>query len=301
MAYPSSISTQQTQTDLRRHESQFNKDTLPRENFNGVDLEDITSNAHDSDTRKLSGQMIKTAEDQLRFTQQLLLTQLEHQYPGNEFDTNKMAESILAMITVGQNDLIAKNTAINNEFQRVQFATSMSAYINQDVQHSGGTFDFRNFDQDVIYTLPAKVNTATLHILNSDKQTVKKITLDPKPGRETYVWNGTNQADEPMPEGIYSAYIVAFDEAGKRLEIPIRLKSFVTDVAYDSNKIAVLMSGRVPIDNVQRVGLIDKAIRRYLSVAAGNQPPPPSAIPQPVMPALLSAPPVSVEHISVSV
>jgi flagellar hook assembly protein FlgD len=243
-----------------------------QQNFGGIDFKSLTTDLFDGqvDPTKMNDSLSKHSKSQVHFAQQILLAQLKHQTIGNEMDANKMVESLMGMVTIAQNEKMAENTDKNIRLQTAMFSASLNSYMGQEVEHTGNDFDYQNYDQEVICTLPDKVDLARVIIKDDRGRVIKHADLSTEPGRKSFIWNGRNDNDESMPKGLYKAEVYAFDEDNKPISIVTRLKSRITDVAYDDKQLAVLMSGNVPIYNIQRASMIDKALGRYAAISSSS-------------------------------
>ena len=178
-----------------------------------------------------------------------------------------MLESMMNMLNIAQNSELVAMQKENMELQKALFYTSLSAFEGEMVEHSGEVFDYQDQDQEIIMNIPAKVDRALLNIFDESKRLVKSIELDKKEGRNSFVWDGKMEDGEYAPKGIYSVYVTATDESDEPVEVKTRLKSIITDIAYDENELALPLSGRIPIYDIKRRTMIHKATERYKEVS----------------------------------
>ena len=66
---------------------------------------------------------------------------------------------------------------------------------------------------------------------------------------------------------MYTAFVTAKDDQGEAINVNVRLKSHITEIAYDENELAVPLSGRVPIYDIKRRSMINNAPHRYQEAA----------------------------------
>ncbi|MES2607154.1 MAG: hypothetical protein V4544_00235 [Pseudomonadota bacterium] len=216
----------------------------------------------------------KTTESQLDFAQKLLLKQLQCQTPDNSFDPNQMMESMMGMLTIAQNSELVSMQKENMELQKALFYTSLSTFEGETVEHSGNMFDYQNEDQEIVFNLPAKTEEAVLRIYAGDKH-VRTVPLDEKKvGRNSVTWDGIMDNDDGddvvkyAPKGIYTVFITARDINNDPIDVNTRLKSRITDIAYDENELALPMSGDIPIYDIKRRSMIKKATEGYQKVVS---------------------------------
>jgi flagellar hook assembly protein FlgD len=210
----------------------------------------------------------ETGAKQLEFAQKLLLKQLQCQTPDNSFDPNQMMESMMGMLNIAQNSELVNMQKENMELQKALFYTSLSSFKGEMVEHSGNVFDYQNEEQEIVFNMPAKVDKAVLTIIDENNQLVKTIELEKKTGRNSFKWDGKKDDGTEAGKGIYTAFVLARDENDASLDIDVRLKSQITDIAYDQNELALPMSGRIPIYDIKRRTIINKATDRYRELSA---------------------------------
>ena len=160
------------------------------------------------------------------------------------------------------------------ELQKALFYTSLSTFEGETVEHSGNMFDYRNEDQEIVFNLPAKTEEAVLRIYAGDKH-VRTVPLDEKKvGRNSVTWDGIMDNDDGddvvkyVPKGIYTVFITARDINNDPIDVNTRLKSRITDIAYDENELALPMSGDIPIYDIKRRSMIKKATEGYQKVVS---------------------------------
>lgn len=249
------------------------KETLNDDANKGFSFKEFTSKfASKEDAPGIHNAVTKTTQSQLEFAQKLLLKQLQCQTPDNSLDPNQMMESMMGMLTIAQNSELVEMQKENMELQKALFYTSLSAFEGETVEHSGNVFDYRNEDQEIVFNLPAKVEKAVLSIHDASNNCVRVVPLEKKVGRNSYTWDGIIGDDEDgeiahAEKGIYTVFVTARDSNDEPLDVNIRLKSRITDIAYDENELALPMSGDIPIYDIKRRTMIKKATERYQEIS----------------------------------
>jgi len=239
----------------------------------GFSFKEFTKKFASADAAGMNSIVGKTGESQMKFAQDILLKQLQCQTPDNSFDPNQMMDSMMSMLNIAQNGELVSMQKENMELQKALFYTSLSAFEGEMVEHSGNQFDYRNQDQEIVFNLPSKVDRAILRIHDENNKCVKTVNLEGKVGRDSFVWDGKTDSGADAPRGLYTTFVTAIDDKNAPLEINMRLKSQITDIAYDENELAVPLSGRVPIYDIKRRTMINKATQRYQEAAVQTSPP----------------------------
>jgi flagellar basal-body rod modification protein FlgD len=175
-----------------------------KESFKGLNFKELSHEFGPKDNDAgMHSDVVKGGQDQLLFAQKLLLKQLQCQTPDSSVDPNKMLDAMMGMLTIAQNSEMVKMQKQNMELQKALFYTSFSSFEGEVVEHTGNEFDYNDQDQEIVFNLPAKTDKATLAIYDERNQLVKRVELDKKVGRNSFIWDGKSQNGEDCPKGIY--------------------------------------------------------------------------------------------------
>lgn len=203
----------------------------------------------------------------MEMAQKMLLKQLQCQTPDDTFDPNTMMSTMMSMLTIAQQSQLVDTQKQSMEMQKALFYTSLSSFEGEYIEHSGDIFEYNNeaIDnvQEIVYNLPAKTNSAVLRIFDTAGNIVQEVDLDTIAGRGKYVWDGKMKNGQDAKNDIYTTSITATDENHKPIIMPMRLKSKITEIAYDDKELAVPYSGRIPIYDIKRRTMINQATQHY--------------------------------------
>lgn len=269
---PSSFDSVKYNSNPQRFNS-VKESTADDDSIKGFSFKEFTNKFESKEAAPgMHSAVTKKTHSQLEFAQKLLLKQLQCQTPDSSFDPNQMMESMMGMLTIAQNSELVEMQKENMELQKALFSTSLSAFEGETVEHSGNVFDYRDEDQEIVFNMPAKAEKAVLTIHDANNKCVKVVPLEKKDGRNSYTWDGIidNEGSDEIihaPKGIYSAFVTARDRDDGQVYVNVRLKSRITDIAYDQNELALPMSGDVPIYDIKRRSMIKKATERYQEVS----------------------------------
>ena len=262
------IASPQTAATFMPHNKDKDTQANNKEDSKGLNFKDLNSHFDNKlDASNMNNMVGKNGEEQLKFAQQLLLKQLQCQTPDNAFDPNQMLETMMGMLNIAQNGELVNMQKQGMELQKALFYTSLSAFRGEVVEHSGNEFDYMDQDQEIVVNLPAKTGAAILNIFDAQKQCIKTVELNTQTGRNSFVWDGKSNNGENAPKGMYTAFVTAKDDQGEAINVNVRLKSHITEIAYDENELAVPLSGRVPIYDIKRRSMINNATQRYQEAA----------------------------------
>lgn len=230
----------------------------------GFSFKDLHSKVTNS-SKGMHALVGKTTDEQINMAQQMLLKQLQCQTPDNAMDPNAMMETMMSMLTITQQGQLVDMEKQSMELQKALFTTSLSSFEGEYIEHAGEKFDYNEHeDQEIVFSLPAKAKSVLLRIFDSNQRCINEIEIDQhEVGRNSYTWDGKAKDGSDMKKGIYSTSITAFDEKDKPIIVPTRLKSRITEIAYDEKELAVPFSGRIPIYNIKRRTMANQAAEHY--------------------------------------
>ncbi len=203
---------------------------------------------------KVSKMMNQNAGDQITFAQKILLQQLKHQFPGNEFDANKMVESLMGMLQIAQNsqlnDTQQKSLDLNTSMINYQLASLQGKVV----ERRSDTFDYQGKDQTISYSLPADMKKVGVYVyMDGDESPIFAQEADRFQGEHAFVWNGKMQNGEAAPHGLYNVFIRALDNENQDVPTDARLHSEITGIDYSQGPLGVPLAGSIPILNFNRM------------------------------------------------
>jgi flagellar basal-body rod modification protein FlgD len=204
----------------------------------GLNTASVGASVTSATTRKPSNQLDKDA------FLKLLVAQLQSQDPTQAQDPNQMVQQMTSYSALEQqqntNALLQGLQAQNTGIFQAQ-ATSMVGHkikvIGNQVQLSGGT----GVKLDV--NLPA--DATSLKVVFKDAKGNVVATLDQgakATGSHMITWDGKDATGAPLPEGTYTAEVVALDAKGKSVS-PITMTYLRVDAVAFANGTVNLVAG----------------------------------------------------------
>lgn len=177
----------------------------------------------------------------------LLTTQMQNQDPldpmkNDEFvaqlATFSSLEQLMGMSGVMQSVAMGINS-LNN--------ASMASLVGTDVIALSDHFHYSGEGtQDLHYEFDQPVSDAKLVILDEDGSVVEMVELDAvNSGEHSYTWDGTDDANSPMPEGNYTFKVTGTDDQGNTVSATTTIHGTVTEMDYTSGSPQPSVNGTV--------------------------------------------------------
>lgn len=150
----------------------------------------------------------------------LLTKQLQHQDPLSPLDTNQFTEQLVQFAGVEQsistNNKLDQLIAFNSNNQ----AISALAFLNTTVEvDSDQIWLAGGGESEILYALPQDAAETTITILDASGKPVRVESGSTTVGEHSFVWDGTDNDGDALPEGVYSIQITAVDSKGESVEV----------------------------------------------------------------------------------
>jgi len=186
----------------------------------------------------------------------LLVAQLQNQDPLEPMDstafTSQLAEfsSLEQLANVNENleYLRMYQSSINNA-QAVSFIGKNIDALGDSIQLEGGETEEMHFE------LSENSSSVFINIYDEAGGLVKYIENGPLgEGKQSVVWDGTDNGGNTLPGGIYKFEVMAVDSNGDKVQTATYIRDRVTGVTF-KNGVTYLMAGgmQLPIGDVIEV------------------------------------------------
>ena len=186
----------------------------------------------------------------------LLVAQLQNQDPLEPMDstafTSQLAEfsSLEQLANVNENleYLRMYQSSINNA-QAVSFIGKNIDALGDSIQLEGGETEEMHFE------LSENSSSVFINIYDEAGGLVKYIENGPLgEGKQSVVWDGTDNGGNTLPGGIYKFEVMAVDTNGDKVQTATYIRDRVTGVTF-KNGVTYLMAGgmQLPIGDVIEV------------------------------------------------
>ncbi|MBT3558130.1 MAG: flagellar hook assembly protein FlgD [Rhodospirillales bacterium] len=180
----------------------------------------------------------KLAEDLDQFMN-LLVTQLKHQDPLDPMDPNEFTSQLVQFASVEQQ--IQSNLHLENmlALEQTSLLGTAVGYIGTQVEVIGNEMPLENGQGRSDYELDESVGTTSINVTDSTGKVVFFTGGETTPGKHTFEWDGKDNFDFPVADGIYTVSISALDADGELVDLIQSVTGTVTGVSME-NGIATL-------------------------------------------------------------
>lgn len=186
----------------------------------------------------------------------LLLTQLQNQDPLNPTDSTEYTAQLAQFSSLEQLSNINQNleylhlyqASINNA-QAVSFIGKEVIALGNEIQVNDGAAEACHFE------LTANAAGVAVNIYDSAGSFVKTIeqgAMDA--GRQTVIWDGTDQNGNPVPDGNYAFEVMAVDDKDQDIPAITYTSGTVSGVAFiDGSTYFLVGNHKIPIADIVEV------------------------------------------------
>lgn len=195
----------------------------------------------------------KLAEDFDTFLN-ILVTQMQNQDPLEPMKSQEFTTQLVQFSTVEQ--AIATNTKLDQmlQAQAGNRASQAVNYIGKEITIDGNQIQLQNGAANFAYTLEGEAQNVAVEITNADGQVVRALQGDTAAGRHDVAWDGTDQAGQPLPDGVYNVQVYAVDGNDKTVKASTETRGEVTGFEVRDEQIQFQVGEvEVPFDQVTAV------------------------------------------------
>ncbi|CAN5263424.1 flagellar hook assembly protein FlgD [soil metagenome] len=186
---------------------------------------------------------------------QLLTTQLKNQDPLSPLDTNQFTGQLTAMTGVQQqlltNQLLTQMLSQNQGGLSTSSVNLIGKQVSADVPNTtlaGGKADWS-------YNLGKAAASTKLEIIDSNGRLVwTGSAADNAAGAHAFSWNGKDNSNRQLPDGIYNLKVTAVDSNTQAIASTISVSGIATGVEMiDGQTLLTVGGSKVPISTVTGV------------------------------------------------
>lgn len=225
---------------------------------------DISSAALNSLTDKSKAAETKAAQGYDQFLK-LLTTQLQYQDPLDPMDSSEFTNQLVQFSQVEQ-------AIISNQKQDALIALQATGqvgtaigYIGKSIYYQGSNvyFDPTNTTSKmrIGYTMDSIPKTATMRILDADKNVIRAMPLPTGTSTGNMVWDGKDDQGNVVKAGVYTVQIDALSDTGKAVKGYTGVPATVLGVEQINGDIYLTLDGdrQVMASKILSVTTPDKA------------------------------------------
>jgi len=156
----------------------------------------------------------------------LLTTQLQNQDPSKPLDSTEFVAQLASFSSVEQQ--INMNNKLDKLLNTISsdVTSELAQWLGKDVK-SDAKSDFSGKPIDAYYSKPDEATRSDLVIHAEDGSVVKRLPVDPT--KSQISWDGTDEFQNPAPQGVYSFSLENFDGNKYLSTTPVQTFSTVVE------------------------------------------------------------------------
>ena len=191
----------------------------------------------------------------------LLLAQLRNQDPQNPLESHEFAAQLAQFTAVEQlfniNSKLDRNLELDIKLTQSIGNSLATTIVGKSLRAIGNQISLDEGSASKVYiTLPMSVSNVTVSIYDSNDTLIRKEDLDIRTaGDHIYIWDGKNNDDVGIPDGIYTFSIDATGSNGNSIPISFFMGGHITGVKFNSDNATMFLVGALNI-NVSDVIMI---------------------------------------------
>ncbi len=183
----------------------------------------------------------------------LLITQLRNQDPSNPLQSHEFASQLAQFTSVEQlfkiNENLNRNLELELNLSQSIGNSLATTIVGKNLRAIGNEISYENGSaSEVFISLPSAVSNVVLSIFDSNDTLIRREELDIRTaGDHTYIWDGKNNNDVVVADGIYTFSVDASGNDGNSLPISFFIGGHITGVKFSSDNVTMFLVGALNI------------------------------------------------------
>jgi flagellar basal-body rod modification protein FlgD len=185
----------------------------------------------------------------------LFVTQLRAQNPLNPMNNTEFTAQLAQFSSLEQlnnmnmqlHDLLLYQNSLQN--------TLSSTLIGRKVKISGNEVYLKD-NAEISYALQEDVSKVKISVYSSSGELVKEVNLGQQTsGEKNYVWDGTDNSGNHLPEGHYQIKVEALDNSGTPVNVSTMVYGTVTGITFDNNITYLIINNtlKIPLNEIKEI------------------------------------------------
>lgn len=191
---------------------------------------------------------------------QLLVTKLQNQDPLSPMEDEDYIAQLAQFSSLEQMTNIADGIAESNQWDYLQMQSinnvMAAGLIGKEVEASYNEIYFDGSkDPKITLTTERYASEINIEIRDSEGNLITTLTKnDVAPGKQTFVWDGTNAQGNQVEEGTYSVSVKAKDGSGAAFTPDLGMRGIVQAVTYRDGTAYFMVDGmEIPFGDVSAI------------------------------------------------
>ncbi len=213
-----------------------------------------TSNVAASASGSDPGKALATLSGNFQNFLQMLMTQLKNQDPTSPMDTNQFTTELVQFSSVEQQ--ISTNSNLAQLIQLTQGDTIIqsSSLLGKGVAVQSASLPLQNGTGAVQFTAAAG-QKIVVNVSDSKGALQKTTQFAAVQGTNNWIWDGTNNVGNPLPDGVYQVAVVTAGGGSAGTAVPFSVVGTATGVKVQNNAVQLQLGGvTVPFSSILSVG-----------------------------------------------
>ena len=183
----------------------------------------------------------------------LLLVQLRNQDPQNPLKSHEFASQLAQFTSVEQlfniNDKLDRNLELDITMSQSLGNSLATTIVGKNVRAIGNEISYDDGKAtDVYIDLSKSAANVTLSIFDSNDTLVRKVDMGTMTaGESTFTWDGENNDEVELAEGIYTFSIDASGSNGEPVPVTFYMGGHITGVKFSQDNTTAFLVGALSI------------------------------------------------------
>ena len=174
-------------------------------------------------------------------------TQLRAQNPLNPMNNTEFTAQLAQFSSLEQLNNISMQLHDLLLYQNSLQNTLSSTLIGRKVKISGNEVYLKD-NAEISYALQEDVSKVKISVYSSSGELVKEVNLGQQTsGEKNYVWDGTDNSGNHLPEGHYQIKVEALDDSGTPVNVSTMVYGTVTGITFDNNITYLIVNNTLKI------------------------------------------------------
>ena len=177
----------------------------------------------------------------------LFVTQLRAQNPLNPMSNTEFTAQLAQFSSLEQLNNISMQLHDLLLYQNSLQNTLSNTLIGRKVKISGNEVYLKD-NAEISYALQEDVSKVKISVYSSSGELVKEVNLGQQTsGEKNYVWDGTDNSGNHLPEGHYQIKVEALDDSGTPVNVSTMVYGTVTGITFDNNITYLIVNNTLKI------------------------------------------------------
>lgn len=185
---------------------------------------------------------------------QLLTTQMQNQDPLEPMDSGEFTQQLVQFSGVEQSILTNRNLELMLGMLMANHSAAAVDYIGKQVSAETDGAVLAGGEARWTYELAGNATATAITVMDANGKLVYATTGELTAGTHEFVWNGEDNAGNPLPDGEYTIEVIATGADGAAVDATTSVSGIVDSVEMrDGEPYLVIGQTSVPLSSVVRV------------------------------------------------